>query len=117
MFDGACCAHSTRKEQHVRGEIKQRKPLSAYAAPNIVTSCCRAPSAILKAALHPYSLPASTPPPAFHQVLEDLVEEDDSNPHTWHLLGMAYYGGHMLDEAQVGAATQGLRACRLQCMC
>lgn len=33
------------------------------------------------------------------QVLEDMVEEDDSNPHTWHLLGMAYYGGGMLDEA------------------
>lgn len=50
-------------------------------------------------------------------MLEDLVEEDDSNPHTWHLLGMAYYGGHMLDEAQVGAAMQGLRACRLQVFC
>ncbi len=35
------------------------------------------------------------------QVLEDMVEEDDSNPHTWHLLGMAYYAGLMLEEAQV----------------
>lgn len=34
------------------------------------------------------------------QVVEDLVEEDDSNPHTWHLLGLAYYGGHMFEEAQ-----------------
>ncbi|KAG1672225.1 hypothetical protein FOA52_002926 [Chlamydomonas sp. UWO 241] len=33
------------------------------------------------------------------QVLEEMVEEDDSNPHTWHLLGMAYYGGGMLEEA------------------
>ena len=40
----------------------------------------------------------STP---FSQVLEDLVEEDDSNPHTWHLLGTAYYAGGMLEEAQV----------------
>ena len=34
------------------------------------------------------------------QVLEDLVEEDDSNPHTWHLLGTAYYAGGMLEEAR-----------------
>ena len=33
-------------------------------------------------------------------MLEDLVEEDDSNPHTWHLLGTAYYAGGMLEEAQ-----------------
>ena len=35
------------------------------------------------------------------QVLEDLVEEDDSNPHTWHVLGTAYYAGGMLEEAMV----------------
>ena len=34
------------------------------------------------------------------QVLEALVEEDDRNGHTWHLLGMAYYAGGMLDEAK-----------------
>ncbi|GAX77182.1 hypothetical protein CEUSTIGMA_g4628.t1 [Chlamydomonas eustigma] len=34
------------------------------------------------------------------QVLEDLVEEDDCNPHTWHLLGTAYYAGGMLEDAQ-----------------
>ena len=44
--------------------------------------------------LHVLSIP-------FSQVLEDLVKEDDSNPHTWHLLGTAYYAGGMLEEAQV----------------
>lgn len=34
------------------------------------------------------------------QVLESLVEEDDRNAHTWHLLGMAYYAGGMLEEAK-----------------
>ena len=33
------------------------------------------------------------------------MEEDDSNPHTWHLLGTAYYAGGMLEEAQVGVNT------------
>ena len=35
------------------------------------------------------------------QVLEDLIEEDDSNPHAWHVLGTAYYAGGMLEEALV----------------
>ena len=33
-------------------------------------------------------------------VLEGLVEEDDSNPDVWHMLGLAYYAGQQLEEAR-----------------
>ena len=34
------------------------------------------------------------------EVLESLVEEDDSNPHVWHLLSLAYYSGGHWEEAE-----------------
>eukprot|EP00798_Chlamydomonas_sp_ICE-L_P014213 gene14213-20183_t len=34
------------------------------------------------------------------QVLEGLIEEDDSNPATWHLLGLAFYSAELYEEAQ-----------------
>lgn len=37
--------------------------------------------------------------PLHAQVLEDLIEEDDSNPDVWHLLALAYYSGHQYEEA------------------
>lgn len=34
------------------------------------------------------------------QILETLIEENDGDPVTWHLLGLAYYSGHNYTEAQ-----------------
>jgi hypothetical protein len=34
------------------------------------------------------------------QVLEDLVEENDSVPEVWHLLCLAYYGAQQLQDAK-----------------
>ena len=34
------------------------------------------------------------------QVLEDLICENDTVPDVWHLLGLAYYSGGHLEEAE-----------------
>ncbi|KAF8071059.1 SPBC16D10.01c [Scenedesmus sp. PABB004] len=39
------------------------------------------------------------------QVLEDLVAENDSVADVWHLLGLAYYSGGALEEAEEAAST------------
>ncbi|KAF5838153.1 hypothetical protein DUNSADRAFT_3348 [Dunaliella salina] len=41
------------------------------------------------------------------EVLESLIEEDDSNPHFWHLLGLAFYSGHHYEEALEAVGKSG----------
>jgi hypothetical protein len=47
------------------------------------------------------------------QVLEDLLQENDTVPEVWHLLGYAFYGALMLEEAEEVAAHGAALAAKL----